>query len=118
MRLLAVCFLISIENTLVYLSLFSETSNDFLKKELSFDQCKKYEEKRDDNCASSNFDPDSIVGCSKYVWDRSQWGESLTTINNLVCEKDNVRRLSGSILLLGLLVGKLTKNYIIDNIGL
>ena len=93
---------------------FSEASNDYLKKELDIDKCSKYDENRDDTCVSSNFDRNKTIDCSHYVWDRSQWQESLTTINNLVCDKDNIRRLSGTTLLLGILVGKINIIHIND----
>ena len=100
---------------------FPESSGSgFLQESGKFDSCKQYARFTPDDtgsCQASDFNTSAIVACTDYVWDRSQWTESLTTINHLVCGNDALKKFSGTILVLGLLVGKVDTLFPREHIG-
>jgi hypothetical protein len=58
-------------------------------------------------CISKAFDTSRKVNCSKYVYDTSEFKETLTTELDLVCDKVDQRHALGSIMMLGLMTGSL-----------
>lgn len=96
------------KNSLVHIS--AKTDDGFLSTNAVFESCRQYARKPSsspDSCSPGDFDTNATIPCQEYVWDTSQWTESLTTVNNLVCEQDSIRRLSGTAVIAGLFVGQL-----------
>ena len=92
-----------------YVCIPAKTDDGFLSTNAAFESCQQFARKPSaslDSCSPDDFDTNSTVPCQDYVWDTSQWTESLTTVNNLVCEQDSVRRLSGTAVIAGLFIGK------------
>ncbi len=86
-------------------------SSTFLRDAEDFDPCMQFAYKpgksEDGRCIPSHFDHKHKVNCSSYVYDRSEFHETLTTKLDLVCDKVYQRHALGSVMMLGLMTGSL-----------
>eukprot|EP00094_Tigriopus_californicus_P007746 TCALIF_07461-PA protein Name:"Similar to Slc22a12 Solute carrier family 22 member 12 (Mus musculus)" AED:0.90 eAED:1.00 QI:0/0/0/0.5/1/1/2/0/174 len=80
-------------------------SSNFLKVADDFDPCHRYEPVGD-SCEASAFNTSSSLECEDYVWDRSQFQETLVTTLGLTCGEDWKRRLLSSVMMVGLMIGR------------
>ena len=94
-------------------------SNEIFREDENFDPCKMYEllDEKTVTCAASSFNNLSIIGCNKWIYDTSEFTETLTTTSNLVCEDEWKRRFLGTLLMLGLLVGSIIGGRLGDKFG-
>ena len=94
------------------------TSN-FLAEKQDLDSCKMYEPV--DNatqCLTESFLGNVTQICSEYVYDTTYFTETLVTKLDLVCERENLKKLLKTILILGLLFGSMVGGWIGDRFGL
>ena len=91
-------------------------SSTFLRDREDFDPCQSYSKIRS-TCSARSFDQKTRQNCSKYVYDHSEFSETLTTKFDLVCDKVNQRHSLGSIMMVGLLTGSLLGGPLSDKIG-
>ena len=88
-----------------------ESTNVFTEAEIQ-DPCRQFEvfESKDFKCNLDSFSQNKTRKCDKYVYDKSQMFETLTTKLDLVCEKEYLRRLLSTFLMCGMYV------YMKDNL--
>ena len=81
-----------------------------------FDPCQMYDVINETKltCAASSFDNSSIIKCNKFVYETFEFTETLTTKLNLVCDNESKRRLLGTLMMLGLLLGSLVGGRLPD----
>lgn len=83
-----------------------------------FDPCNMYERKiGSDSCDADAFDNQTLVACHTFVYDHSLFPETLTTKLDLVCQQESKRRLLGTIMMLGLMIGSLIGGRLSDKFG-
>ena len=94
-------------------------SSEILREDESFNPCKKYEviEEFASTCSASSFNSSSVIDCNDWVYDTDQFTETLATKENLVCEDEWKRRILGTLMMLGLLVGSIIGGRLGDKFG-
>lgn len=94
-------------------------SSEILREDEKFNPCKRFEVVDDSvtTCAASSFDNSSTVSCEQWVYDTTEFVETLTTSSNLVCDDEWKRRLLGTLMMLGLLVGSIIGGRLGDMFG-
>lgn len=94
-------------------------SSEILREDEKFNPCKRFEVVDDSvtTCAASSFNSSSSVSCDQWVYDTTEFVETLTTHSNLVCDDEWKRRLLGTLLMLGLLVGSIIGGRLGDMFG-
>ena len=94
-------------------------SSEIFKEDENFDPCKMY--KKIDNsqpsCDADSFDNSSITKCTEFVYDDSEFIETLTTKFDLVCDEEYKRRFLGTLMMLGLLFGSFIGGWLGDKFG-
>ena len=65
-------------------------SSEIFREDEKFDPCKKFEVIDDSvtTCAESSFNSSSIMSCNEWVYDTTEFVETLTTKSDLVCEDE------------------------------
>ena len=91
-------------------------SSTFLRDAEDYDPCQTFVH-QSSLCHPRAFDRTTKENCSRYVYDTSEFSETLATKLDLVCDKVNVRHSLGSIMMLGLLTGSLLGGPLSDKIG-
>ena len=89
-------------------------TSTFLRDADAFDPCQTYARNfiDDGTCLAKNFDSNGLTTCTDgYVYDQSEFEETVTTQLDLVCDKDSQRLSLGSIMMLGLLIGSTSVYY-------
>ena len=94
-------------------------SSEILRQDEKFDPCKRFEAVDDSvtTCSASSFNSSSIISCNQWVYDTTEFVETLTTKSNLVCEDEWKRRMLGTLMMLGLLVGSVIGGRLGDKLG-
>merc|ERR1712241_406954 len=94
-------------------------SSEILREDESFNPCKKFGviEEFASTCSTSSFNSSSVVECNEWVYDTDQFSETLATKENLVCEDEWKRRILGTLMMLGLLVGSIIGGRLGDKFG-
>merc|ERR1719400_1382407 len=94
-------------------------SSEILREDEKFNPCKRFEVVDDSvtTCAASSFNTSSTVSCEQWVYDTTEFVETLTTNSNLVCDDEWKRRLLGTLMMLGLLVGSIIGGRLGDMFG-
>lgn len=85
-----------------------------------WDQCRHFRAVDPDggSCEASNFDSDNATTCeSGFVFDDSVFPETLSTKLDLVCDRKYLRRMLGTLMMLGLLLGSVLGGWLSDKIG-
>ena len=100
----------------------TENAAEFLIDGSKYDPCRMYEPvDPEGGCVAENFKSsgnESLgIICEEYVWDLSEFPETLTTKLGLVCDRQSQRRLLGSIMMVGLLIGSAVGGRVGDVIG-
>ena len=110
----------TIQTSFVQFSLPKEYgSSEILRADEGFDPCKMYDTIDDSTttCSSPSFNTSSIINCNKWVYDTTEFTETLTTKEDLVCDDEWKRRLLGTLLMLGLLIGSVIGGRVGDKFG-
>ena len=94
----------------------NHTSNEMLKSDETFDPCNMYEI-QGDSCDPNSFNRSKILPCETYIYDKSEFDETLTTKLDLVCEKGHKRRFLSTIMMIGLTIGSLIGGRLSDRFG-
>ena len=68
-------------------------------------------------CDLSAFSSNETEPCQEFVFDNDYYSETLVTKLDLVCDQANLKKLLGTILILGLLIGSIIGGRIGDEIG-
>ena len=100
----------------------TENAAEFLIDGSKYDPCRMYETvDPKGGCVAENFKSSGNrsqgIICEEYVWDLSEFPETLTTKLGLVCEHQSQRRLLGSIMMVGLVIGSAVGGRVGDVIG-
>ena len=81
------------------------------RAEFGYDPCRMYDRvspvNSSDSCLASDFDRHSLTNCSQFVYDRSEFYETITTDLDLVCDNVEKRHFLGSVLMMGLTMGSM-----------
>ena len=98
-------------------------SSEMFREDESFDPCRRYELLNEtlglgqETCSAASFQNATAVKCDAYVYDTSVFTETLTTKFDLVCDNESRRRLLGTLMMLGLLIGSLIGGRLSDRFG-
>ena len=58
-----------------------------------------------DICMKENFNKNVTEPCQEYIYDNTYFDETLSIKFDLVCDEESKRRLLGTLMMLGLLIG-------------
>ena len=95
----------------------SNGTSNFLAEKPDFDSCKMYATfENATQCLPESFSGSTQI-CSEFVYDTTYFTETLVTKLNLVCERENLKKLLKTILILGLLFGSMVGGWIGDRFG-
>ena len=93
-------------------------SSNFLAEKQDLDSCKMYPIMENaTDCLASSFNVNLTESCVDYVYDSTYFTETLVTKFDLVCEKENLKKLLNTILILGILFGSMIGGWIGDRFG-
>ena len=95
-------------------------SSEIFREDENFDPCRMYEfinHPTEPGCSQHSFDNSSVLRCDQFVYDDSVFTETLTTKFDLVCDQESKRRLLGTLMMLGLLIGSLIGGPLSDRFG-
>ena len=97
-------------------------SSEMFREDETFDPCNMFEYVNNDNQTTKTCNPElfvnsSVIKCDQYVYDTSVFEETLTTKFDLVCDEESKRRLLGTLMMLGLLIGSLIGGRLSDKFG-
>jgi hypothetical protein len=94
------------------------SSSKFLTVDDPYDSCLAFEAiNPEGSCAKSNFNQSATVQCDSYVYDADVFQETVATLLDLVCEAENTKKLIGTVMMLGILVGSLIGGALGDYFG-
>ncbi|XP_054714521.1 organic cation transporter protein-like [Uloborus diversus] len=80
--------------------------------------CERYETiSSQEYCAPAAFDKNRTVSCESFVWDHSEFEETVLSEFNIVCKKSKKATLSSSIFMCGVLFGSAGFGMIADKFG-
>ncbi|GIY28981.1 hypothetical protein CDAR_79151 [Caerostris darwini] len=80
--------------------------------------CERYEIfKGEDYCGPNSFNVNKTVECEEYVWDHSEFENTVLSEFNIVCKKSWNGAASGSIFMFGVLFGSASFGVIADKFG-
>ena len=96
-------------------------SSEIFREDEKFDPCRMYEfvgnKEEPEACSAQSFNNATVLKCDDFVYDTSVFTETLTTKFDLVCDEESKRRLLGTLLMLGLLIGSLIGGRLSDKFG-
>lgn len=93
-------------------------ANEFLSKAAEIDSCHRFEFfSPDGECKVENFNKDNILPCDSWVYDESEFPETLSTKINLVCGDEPKKKFLSTIVMSGLLIGSIVGGRLSDIIG-
>ena len=75
------------------------------------------QDEAEDACVPDNFDRNLIVECQEHVYDASVFEETLATKLDIVCGRERLQKLLGTLLMLGLLIGSYFGGWAGDYFG-
>ena len=113
-------------NWLVYAIPPETNAKNFFSEKKAYDSCQTYQRSGErtldpkvvsSTCFPEDFDDNITIPCQDYIFEAGYFEETLTTKLNLVCEKDHLRSLLGTIMIISLGLGSLTGGRIGDKIG-
>ena len=93
-----------------------QSSTNFLAEKEEFDSCQMFKTISSD-CQPEAFSTNETETCQEFVYDNAYFSETLVTKLDLVCDQAHLKKLLGTILILGLLVGSIIGGRIGDQIG-
>ncbi len=70
-----------------------------------------------DTCSADLFDESSPTNCSNFVYDSSEFSETLSTRLDLVCARVGMRHFLGSVMMVGLTLGSFLGGPLGDRFG-
>ena len=93
--------------------------DNFLTEKMSYNPCAKYNNfNPSGSCSADNFDRTNHTECMNgYIYDHSDFSETIATKLNLVCGDQSHNKFLGTILMLGLLIGSIIGGVVADRYG-
>ena len=96
------------------------SSSNFLGEHKKFDGCTMYaihDNAGDQSCNSGLFDHDKISPCNEYIYENTYFDETLATNFNLVCDKESLVGLLGTIQIIANVFGSILGGKLGDRFG-
>ncbi|QQP52038.1 Uncharacterized protein FKW44_004033 [Caligus rogercresseyi] len=95
----------------------SQGSSNFLQEDGQYDSCSSYRMKDSSGeCTPDNFSNETML-CSEWVYDKSDYQETIATKYNLVCDSEYKQKLLGTMIMVGLMFGSILGGRAGDYLG-